>query len=49
MKDGILLADANLHPPLALATLDVTAPVELAVTTLRSGFHFGSVASIAAH
>ena len=45
----MLLADANLNPPWALATLDVTAPVELAVTTLRSGFNSSSVASIAAH
>lgn len=45
----MLLADANLNPPWALATLDVTAPEELAVTTLRSGFHSSSVASIAAH
>ena len=44
-----LLADANLDSPLTFPTLDITAPIELAFTTLHPGFLVCGVPPTAAH
>lgn len=49
MKELSSLADAYFDLPLALTTLNVTAPVELAFTTLDSEFLTRGKASITAH